>query len=66
MQLFGENCGKLLHLALSLICGNMWSLCVCMYIYTQFREKESDFLHFKDFVDFHPKYTGILKEMWLY
>lgn len=61
MQLFAENCGKLLHLALSLICGDVEFACVCVCIHTQFREKEFDCLHFEDFLIFTLKYVGILK-----
>lgn len=53
MQLFEENCGKLFHW--SLICGNVECVCVRVCIHTQFREKEFDCLHFKGFVDSHPK-----------
>lgn len=61
VQLFPENCGKLLHLVLSLICGNVEFVCVRMCVHTQFREKESDCLPFKGFVDFCLKISRNLE-----
>lgn len=54
IQLFSENCGKLLHLVLSLICGNGEFMCVnvCVYIHNS---EIFDCLYFKGFMDFHPK-----------
>lgn len=58
-QLSVENCGKLLHLALPLICEDMWG--VCVHTYTQLSQREFNHLNFKVFVDFHQKVCGNLE-----
>ena len=57
-ELFEENRGKWLHLALSLVCEDMWGICV--HTYTQLSQKEFNHLNFKGFVVFHQKVCGNL------